>query len=420
MPVRLACLGLAIVAIGLAVTAVHAQGDAAPVTYPEAARRTLQQRPQLRALALQIAAADARREQAKLKPPLELVATAEGFGGTGVYRTLDGVEATISLAAVFERGGKRDARIVVADRDRVLLDVERRIEALDVLAETGRRFVAVAAAQDRVRLATLSVSQAERTVELVTPRVAAARSPRTELLNAELQLNEERLRRDAAIRELESAQSELAAQWNEPDARPSVALQLLSVPATQPFSDLLSQLRSLPDLSRYAAAAALRDAQVRLVRAQASADVRWSLGARRIQESGDQALVAGISIPLNAARRNKPFEREAQLRRDAVDAEEAVTRLTLEPLLFRQLSLLATARERIQSVSDFALPRAEEALALTERGYRIGRFPYRELAVAQAQVIDLQAERLDAARQYHLTRIEIERLTGAQLPLLSE
>ena len=66
------------------------------------------------------------------------------------------------------------------------------------------------------------------------------------------------------------------------------------------------------------------------------------------------------------------------------------------------------------------LPRALEALEITERGYRIGRFPYRELALAQAQLIDLELQRLDAAAQYHLTQLEIDRLTGAEISQLPE
>jgi cobalt-zinc-cadmium efflux system outer membrane protein len=66
------------------------------------------------------------------------------------------------------------------------------------------------------------------------------------------------------------------------------------------------------------------------------------------------------------------------------------------------------------------LPRANESLALTDRGYRIGRFPYRELALAKNLIVDLELRRLDAAARFHRARIEIERLTGAQLTLIAE
>lgn len=392
----------------------------ADLTWEEAARRTLEAHPSLGRFQIERDVVRARTDQAALRPSLELGVEAEDVLGSGAYQGIDSAQFTVSLSSLFERGGKRDARLDVQARSMALLSETQRVEALDLLATTGRRFVEVGVAQERLRLAALALDQAQATVALIEPRVAAARSSKMELLNAQVQQTGARLAKAAAERELVATQAALAMQWNKPQERPGVALRLLDVPEPADFATLESRLGSVPDLARFASEAALRDAEVRLASAQGTADWRWSVGVRRYEQQGDQAFVLGWSLPLDAARRAGPALREAQASRALVDKSAEEARLALRPVLFQQWSLLQTLREQVLAIGAEDLPHAREALEITERGYRIGRFPYRELALAQAQLIDLQLRRLEAAAQYQLTRLEIDRLTGAQVSLLPE
>lgn len=392
-----------------------------PLTYADAVRQTLASHPQWRRFALERDAADARRELAGLKPGMELAVEAEDVLGTGAYPSSDSApQLTVSLGSVFERAGKRRARVEVQERSLSLLRNEQRVEALDLLAETGRRFIDVAVAQERVRLAALALDQANATVALVEPRVAAARSSRMELLNAQVRQTGARVARSAAQRELVAAQVSLAALWGDTQGRPTVALELVSTPQPAGFEELESRLAAVPDLARYATESALREAEVRLARAQAVADWRWSIGVRRYERTDDQALAFGLSMPLNGTRRAAPAIRESLANRAIVEQQADAARIALRPVLFEQWQTLQTLRERVIAIGAEDLPRALEALEITERGYRIGRFPYRELALAQAQLIDLELQRLDAAAQYHLTQLEIDRLTGAEISQLPE
>jgi len=397
-----------------------AADSGARLTFEAVAQRTLSSRPEFRRFSAERRVMDARRAQAALRPALELGLEVEGLAGNGDFQGVDSAELGLSLGTVFETGGKRTGRIDVAERAADLLRVEQRIEALDLLAETARRFIEVAVAEERTALTDQVFQQATRTVDLVRPRVNAARAPRTELLNAELALTQARLARSAATRELESAQMRLASQWGKPDERPTVNAALRTTAAPKSYPDLELELATTPDLARFASERALRDAEARLVRAQRTADWRVSVGVRRYEASRDQALMLSWSMPLGSADRNAAAESEASAIAEGSDLRLEATALSLRSTLFRQLQLLEAARERLSAINDEDLPRAREALALTERGYRIGRFPYRELAIAQSQVIDFQIAQLDAAAAYHSTFIEIERLTGARLALVRE
>ncbi len=391
-----------------------------PLDFGEAARRTLASHPDTRRLAAELEAAEARATLAAQRPPFEAGAELENVAGSGAARGVDGAEFTLSLGSAFEHGGKRAARVAAAERGLDLLAIDQRVAALDRLAETGRRFVALAAAQDRVEIARAALAQADTTLALIRPRVAAARSPRTELLNAEIERSRADAEVEAAHRAVVAAQAALAAQWGAPQERPTVALALLDVPEPTPSQALAAAVATTPDLERFATEERLADARLELARAQAVTDWRWQIGVRRLQESRDQALVAGISLPIGQARRAEPEIRERRADVARVQASAVARRVELERLVIAESERLHALRRRVQAISDAQLPRAREARELAERGYRIGRFPYRELALASEQLIALELARLDAASEYHLTRIEVERLTGARLDLLKE
>jgi cobalt-zinc-cadmium efflux system outer membrane protein len=391
-----------------------------PIDFGVAARRTLASHPDTQRFAAELEAARARSAAAGQRAAFEGSAELENFAGTGEARGVDVAELTLSLGSTIERGDKRSARVAAADLGLELLTLDQRVAMLDRLAETGRRFVALATVQARVAVARAALAEADTTLALIRPRVAAARSPRTELLNAEIGRSRAATELEAALREEAAAQAALAAQWGAPQERPAAAVALLDVPAPASFETLSAALLATPDLERYASESRLAEARIELARAQAVPDWRWQVGVRRLQESRDQALVAGLAVPFGQARRAEPEVRERRAELAQVQAGAAARRIELERLLIAETERLNALRRRVLAISDEQLPRAREARALTERGYRIGRFPYRELALASEQVIALELARLEAASQYHLTRIEIERLTGAHLEFLEK
>ncbi len=69
-------------------------------------------------------------------------------------------------------------------------------------------------------------------------------------------------------------------------------------------------------------------------------------------------------------------------------------------------------RTEAETLRNDVLPQAEENLRQTEAGFQAGRYSFLELTVAQAELLDIEREAIQAARNYHDFVIEIERLTG--------
>mgnify|MGYP001025100483 CR=1 FL=1 len=58
------------------------------------------------------------------------------------------------------------------------------------------------------------------------------------------------------------------------------------------------------------------------------------------------------------------------------------------------------------------LPKAEEALAFTRRGFEAGRFSFLALAQAQKTLFELRQRAIDAAARCQILMTEVERLTA--------
>ena len=193
-------------------------------------------------------------------------------------------------------------------------------------------------------------------------------------------------------------------------------MALYEMPRPVGVAELESRLERLPELEQFASEARVREAEIRLAQAQATTDWSWSAGVRRLEGIDDQALVFGFSLPLGTAKRAEPFVREARANLALIDAGREATLLRLRTLLRAELEQLESARAAEHAIRDHQLPQAQEVVQLTLAGYRLGRFPYRELALAQQQAFEFELRRLDAALSYHLSRVELERLIGSTLP----
>jgi len=385
------------------------------LSFAEVARLTLEQNPQLRAAGYAVDISKAEEKLAAFKPQMQVSSALEYAGGTGNLSGFKSAEYSVSLGSILERGGKRDARVAVASAGTSLAGVDQRIARLDIIAEAGRRFVALAAAESRLRLAERAVEQTGNVQALIEPRVRAARSPRTELLYVQIDVSRAAQSRSAALREVQASRSALSSLWGDPSGNVSVAADLLQLPEVVSAAKLRDRLDTVPDLERFASAERLRDAELRLASSQSVADVTWQIGVRRVQAERDQGLIASVSMPLGARARAEPLLAQARAAKSMVQAESQAARRGLVAQLDLRVADMESARELSDTIESSQIPVANEALELTRRGYEIGRFPYRELAIAQQQILDLERARIEAATLFHQTRIELERLTGGFL-----
>ena len=386
------------------------------LTLARAIEAALRGNPDLIATRYELSAAQARIVQAYLRPNPELGVELENFAGTGDSKGIDSLESTLSLSQVVELGGKRGLRRSAAEADLDLVTIEQSARELDVLSEVTARFIDVVVAQERVRFSAEATALAQQTTDAISSRVEAGRSPEAERSRARIALTRSRVEQQQADSELRSARYALSAAWGNPEpAFSSARAELFELRSVESFQALMRRIEESPDFVRFASESRLREAELRLARAQARPNLSFSLGVRRFEETDDAALVAGFSMPLTVYDRNQGAIREAQVRVTQTEAFREAARVRARAALLALYQEMTTSRSRVETLRNEALPQAQLALDQTRSGYERGRFSFLELVTVQEELLALRAAAIDAAADYHRMLAEIERLTSAAL-----
>ena len=390
-----------------------ARAEEPALTLRDALARTLQSNPDLAAYQYVLKANDGRVTQAGFKPNPVFNSTLENVLGTGENKGLEAAELTIGLSQLIELGGLRDKRVAVARTEREGLEAEGHIRRLDIIGETARRFVSLVSQQEEHQLTHLAVELAEKTAKAVQRRVEAAKSPLAEEDRAAVALERAKVADAHAEHELIAARHDLAALWG--DDRPdfgAASADLYALPPVGDYDQLLLALEKTPDLTRYLSQSRLRDSEISLALASRNPGVEVGAGLRRLQETKDTALVFSVGIPLPIYNRNQGLVAEAQALKEGAAAEQTAALVKARAQLFRNYRELQDRSREVTALRERAQPRMEAALKNTEYAYERGRYSYLELVDAQRELLAVRDGLIDAATEYHLTLIEIERLTG--------
>lgn len=390
--------------------------ERAPLSLGDAIARTLANSPELAGFRLRELAQAARLRQAQLRPAPELSLQVEDALGSGSLQGFGSAQTTLALSQVIELGPLRERRAEVATAALEATRIEQQSAELDQLAEVTRRYIHLVGDQQELELSKLAAELAQRTVDEVERRVEAARTPAAELSRAQVTLTRAEIALEHAEHELETSRRRLAAMWGDRQASFGVATaELLQLPQPLSFEQLAADLQRSPELLRFASESRLRAAETRLAEARARPSPTWSAGVRRLEQLGDTALVAGVSVPLFSRARAAPAIDEARARERLVDTDRAAAALRIETRLFELYQELVHAIAEASTLRDSALPRMEAALEQTRYAWERGRYGYLELAEAQTERIAVQRALIAAAVSAHELLCELERLTNAPL-----
>jgi len=396
---------------------VNAQEDlTGTINLRDAFEAVMQSNPRLRSFQFREDALRGSRESADLNPPLRANGGIEEFLGTGNLQDFSATELNIGLSQVIELGGKRQARLGVANQRIDLLEAEQRVVELDLLGETIQRFLDVASAQQLVELQQRATEIANQTIELLEPLVAAGRSPQLEQDRAEAA----RIRAEAAearaIALFDSARIRLSSMWaiSEPQFD-AVDANLLTVGNPGSLQTLLSNLASNPNVAIYASEERLREAELQQANTLKQSNIEWSAGIRHLRELNDTAFTLGVSMPLFAESRAQGQIREARANLQEVEARRAVTLNRLRGEITSLYQRLNQTISEVNLLQSEVLPRLESVQEQSRVAYENGTYSYLELISAQQENLDTELALINSATTAHKLRAEIERLSGEPL-----
>ncbi len=387
---------------------------AEPLRLEEAVARALASHPTVVAESAQLQAVQARAQREGLPTPYVVGGDLENIGGTGALSGVHAAETTLRVSRVIELGGKRTARQALGGAEVAQQQHHANVARVEIASRTTTRFIEVAADQRRLADAIERVKLAERTRREVATWVAASRNPESDLRAAEIAVAEAELEREHAEHELASARVTLAASWGAltPDFE-RVTGDLDTLPPVESFDALAARLPMGIEQRTATLEAETIAARRRTAVASAKPDLNVSLGVRRLEGLDEQGLVMSVSVPLGSRPRAAFSISEADAQLAALEARRDAQRIEQHQALFETYQELNHARTEFEMLRTRMLPKAEQALAFTRRGFDAGRFSFYQVAQAQNTLFSLRARAVEAAARYHTLLVEVERLTAA-------
>ena len=376
-------------------------------------------RPELIAAADEQRALAAAERQAALRPNPNLVLTVEDVAGTGAFQEMSEAQTTLSVFQPFELGGDRRARTAVAAQHRALASFDAEARRLDVLAETATAFVAVLIAQEELHHAGELVELAERERSVAAGRVRAGAALAVDETRARFAEEQARIHHARGRRDLEAARMQLAASWGDPEPRfARAAGDLMDVSPPPPLADLLARLGANPDLARFDAERAERNAKLALARARRIPDPLLGAGVRHLAGPDDTAFVFEVAVPLPIFDHQQGAIAEAAERVTKANADRAAAERATRVLLAAQHARWGAAYEEVVAVRDRLLPSAERALSEMRTAYAAGRVSQLDALSAWRTEFETVDRMLHQLGEYHEARIAAERLVGGSVDAL--
>jgi cobalt-zinc-cadmium efflux system outer membrane protein len=382
---------------------------------------------ELQAARKEIDAAKAMSRQARLRanPKLDL----------GVSQNVTGTDHTIDVGGMLplELGGRRSARIIVAEREVEVRDRDFANRERLLAGEVRLKFGETLAQSLKLSLTDERIESNQQSFNLVAARVLEGATPPLEQNMVLVELNRLRSQRESAEGKLETLILELK---NLIGMSPEGPLRLLG-----DFDHMVDQLpniieatdralRERPDLLSARALQSWADARIEQAHAEGRLDASLSVGyehmtfgfpVRGIDNSGRLQPVSGgfhylkFGISLDLPVRNK---NQGAIEAAVAESEAAKRRREFAELLVRHevASAYAQYERSVRAMEIFRIGVNEQAKAnldVVRQTYELGSKTLIDYLAEQRHLIDLENDFIDAQLAAYDARIRIARATAS-------
>lgn len=361
-----------------------------PLTLERAVELALNANPSIRASALDVAIAAAERRQAGLLPNPSFSYTTEGTQRGTRTRTFE-------LSQLVELGGKRRARVELAERESLLAVAAANVARSDLRADLTSAYFNALGAQERVLLARASLEIASKARAAADKRVTAGRVSPVELSRAKVAESSARLDLAQAEGEKVIAHGLLAAYWGQTGTEILTLVEPAKDLAALPAFDILhGRLASAPQLQRARLQVEREEAQIAVDRAQRIPDLTLVVGRQKDEEMGRSQTVLGLSVPLPLFNRNQGKLQASLARADKARAEKEAQQLRLDQALSSTYQRAQLATEQVRTMRQDILPEAQRVFDAAVIGFEAGKFNFLDVLDAQRTLLQSRAQYIQA------------------------
>jgi cobalt-zinc-cadmium efflux system outer membrane protein len=290
----------------------------------------------------------------------------------------------------FVRGNKLALNRQVMNRslDAQMADVET--QRIRVLTDVGTRFYAALAAQRQIDLTNSFMTLSMKSVQIAEQRKEALEGSQTELLQAQIQLNEVELSRQQAEFAFLGAFRDLAATAGTPDMQPTVLAGDLDL-RTQAINwddTYRGMLANSPEL--VAAHSRVQQAGANLNREQVQTipNATVQLGAGVDNATGSGLLNIQLSSPIPVFNGNVGNISAARADYNRAVNEVLRIELSIKSRLAKVSQEFDISLATVRKMENEILPKAQDTLTLAETAYAKGEFDFLQVFIIRRTFFD--------------------------------
>ena len=386
-----------------------------------ALQRALAANPRLTAAERDVGIASGQRIQAGALINPEVSYEQDNSLGSGAYRGTRSAESTLQISQLFELFGKREARMAVGQAGVDTAEIQRKAIRLEVLSETAVAYLSVLGAQRRIQILDEQVAQIDRITPLLQRRVEAGASSQAETGRAEVASSLVKADRERVRSLLASARRELAVLMGDTAPKFSAVSGRLDATGRPPsFGAVVAAIDANPQLVRWTAVYAQRNAELLQARLRPYPDLRVGAGWRHYNETADNAVRLSISAAIPVFDQNQGNILSAQESLAKTRAEREANRNALIVIAGRAYDSLQGALRELAILRETAIPKSRQASDAILEGYGQARFSLLEVLDAQASVAQARLREQEAQQNFHIAVATIEGLVGNPFALARE
>lgn len=377
------------------------------LTLDAAVQTALQQNPLLKAFGYELESNDGAIRQAGLLPNPSVSIDLED--NRKATRT-----TTMMLNQMIELGGKRSARVELAQRTRDVAALDLEAQRSEIRGNAIQAFFDVLIAQERVKVAQESMQIARTGADAVARRVTAGKVSPTEETRARVAEATARIELRQARADLSTALNALSTVMGTPlgsisqvDGSPD------ALPPLPGSAELGVRIQSSPILRRAQMEVQRADAAFNLERARGIPDVTVGLGGKRAPDTGRTQPMISVSIPIPLFDRNQGAQFQAMRKRDAAQAQAQAEEQRLRAEVVQAADQLQARSDEISALRKDVLPGAQTAYEAARRGFELGKFGFLDVLDAQRTLLQARGQYFEALSQAHRLSADIDRRLGA-------
>ena len=389
-------------------------------TLAEAVTAARRNHPLIIAAMQRVAMAEAEQLEAGLRPNPTLSISGENVPlgpGRLPFEFGSSIDWFAIYSHTYETAGKRQLRTSFAERNLAALRAEASAIERRILYDVKAAYHAVAIAKLRGGLLRENLNNIRQLVGLNEVRVREGYTAEGDLIKVRLESQRVEYQLRKSELEYERARIELlramgAASFEPADTDVEIAEELDDAAVSIDPAALREAAMKLPQIEAGNALVERAQALLRLEQARTRPDITFNLGYKR--NSGDNTLVAGVSVPLPVYNRNQAQIARAEAALTVAQAELRHTQNLALAELAAALRAVDLNRKQIDSLRADFLLRADESRSVSLAAYREGAVDL--LVLLDAQRVRTQAQEFyfQALYDYQLSIHELERAAGIE------